>query len=185
MAGSGRRHDARRTNRWGKVIWGGAVLLLMLPAVAMQFTNEVNWDETDFIVVGMLLAAACGIYELGARLSRNTWYRAAFGVAIVTAFMLVWLNLAVGVIGNEDNPANLFFGGVLAIAIVGALLVRFRAHGMARVFDLTAIAQAAMAAYALFAGPYVKGAVLSLLFAMAWLVAARLFRIAGRQQGAA
>ena len=36
----------------------------------------------------------------------NSAYRAAVGVAIAAAFILVWMNLAVGIIGSEDNPAN-------------------------------------------------------------------------------
>jgi hypothetical protein len=44
----------------------------------------------------------------------------------VAAFILIWMNLAVGIIGSEDNPANLMYGGVLAVAIVGAFMVRFR-----------------------------------------------------------
>jgi hypothetical protein len=55
----------------------------------------------------------------------NRAYRAAVGVAIAAAFILVWMNLAVGIIGSEDNPANLMYGGVLAIGIIGAVIARF------------------------------------------------------------
>ena len=75
------------------------MFLLLLPLVAMQFTNEVNWDETDFIVFGAMLAAACGTYELAARMTGNTAYRAAVSVAVAAAFLLIWINLAVGIIG--------------------------------------------------------------------------------------
>ena len=40
--------------------WVTGVLLLLLPLVALQFTDEVNWDETDFIVFGIILVGACG-----------------------------------------------------------------------------------------------------------------------------
>lgn len=42
------------------------------------------------------------------------------------------MNGAVGIVGSEDNPANLMYGGVLAVGIVGAVIARFRAEGMAR-----------------------------------------------------
>ena len=51
------------------------------------------------------------------------------------------INLAVGVIGSEENPANLMFGGVLAVGIVGAVVARFRPRGMARALVSTAVAQ--------------------------------------------
>ena len=50
--------------------------------VVMQFTNEVNGDETDFIVFGVMLVIACGTYEFAA-MTGNTAYRAAVGVTIV------------------------------------------------------------------------------------------------------
>jgi hypothetical protein len=85
--------------RWRIALWGTAAFLLLLPVVVMQFTNEVNWDETDFIVFGVMLVIACGTYELAARMTGNTAYRAAVGVAIVAAFLFIWINLAVGIIG--------------------------------------------------------------------------------------
>ena len=75
----------RRGNRWRTAIWGTAALLLLLPWVAMQFTEEVAWDLADFIIIGAMLFAACGTYELAARLTVSTAYRAAVGVARAAA----------------------------------------------------------------------------------------------------
>lgn len=47
-----------------------------------------------------MLAIACGTYELAARMTRNTVYRAAVGIAVAVAFILIWMNLAVGSIGS-------------------------------------------------------------------------------------
>ena len=74
-------NGAARGNRWSLAIWGGAALLLALPAVAMRFTTEVDWGPEDFITMGILLAAACGGYEVATRISGNTAYRAAVAVA--------------------------------------------------------------------------------------------------------
>ena len=129
-----------------------AALILLLPLVAMQFTDEVIWDETDFAVIGVMLFGACGAYELAARMTGNIAYRAAVGVAVVAAFILIWINLAVGIIGSEDNPANLMYGGVLAVGILGALIVRFQPHGMARALAATALVQALVGVIAMIAG---------------------------------
>jgi hypothetical protein len=84
--------------------------------------------------------------------THGTAYRAAVGVALAVAFLLAWVNLAVGIIGSEDNPANLMYVGVLAVGIVGATIARFRPHGMARALFVTALAQALVAVIALIAG---------------------------------
>ena len=172
--------SARRRNRWSPAIWGFAAFLLLLPAVAMRFTAEVNWTTSDFVVLGAMLAIACGAYEVLARLSGNTWYRAAAGIAIVTAFLTVWVNLAVGMLGSESNPDNLLFGGVLAVAVLGALIARFRAQGMAYAMVATAFAQAGMTLYALVGG-YAEVVFHVGLFTIPWLLAALLFRKAARE----
>jgi hypothetical protein len=74
----------------------------------MQFSPEVKWGPFDFAVAGVLLFGSGLTYELVARKMGRIAYRAAAGIAVVTA-LLVWLNLAVGIIGDEGNPAN--FGG--------------------------------------------------------------------------
>jgi hypothetical protein len=182
----------RRWRLWRIAPWPVAALILLLPLVAMQFTGEVVWDETDFAVMGAMLLAACGAYELAARRTGNVAYRAAVGVAAVAAFILVWMNLAVGIIGSEDNPANLMYAGVLAVGILGGLIVRFRADGMARALAATALAQVLVGVIALIAGLGSTGAnwprvivVLTGFFAALWLASAWLFRQAAREQTSA
>ena len=189
MAADAENGGGRRGSRWRTAVWGTAALILLLPLVAMQFTDEVNWDGTDFIAVGAMLTVACGAYELAARMTGSSAYRAAVGVAVSAAFILVWMNLAVGIIGTEDNPANLMYGGVLAVGIVGAIAARFQPGGMARALFGTALAQILVAVIALTAGmqhggsspaPEILG--INGLFAAVWLIAARLFRKAAREQ---
>jgi len=111
------------------IVWAVVVaLILLIPLVAMQFTSEVNWTLSDFVFAGVLLFGAGLTYEL-ARKAGGIAYRAAVGVALAAAFLLVWINGAVGIIGNEDNPANLMYGGVLAVGIIGAMIARFQATG--------------------------------------------------------
>lgn len=89
--------DSTGVNRLRPAIWRGAALLLLLPLVAMQFTREVAWDATDFAVFGTMLTVACGAYEIATRVTDDRKSRAIAGLAIVTAFLLVWVELAVGI----------------------------------------------------------------------------------------
>jgi hypothetical protein len=163
--------------------------MLLLPFLAMQVTDEVDWDVADFALFGAMLVGAGGSYELAARTTVNSAYRAAVGVAVAAAFILVWMNLAVGIIGSEDNPANLMYGGVLAVGIIGAAIARFEPHGMARALVATALAQALVGVIALTAGfgstaPSFPEAIVFLtgFFVALWLGSAWLFRKAARQQ---
>lgn len=187
MASNPTSHTPRGRNRLRPLIWGAAAVLLLLPAVAMRFTAEVDWNATDFIVMGLMLATACGLYELGTWLSGNMAYRAAFGIAVLTGFLTVWVNLAVGMIGSEDNALNLMFGGVLLVAALGSLLAMFRARGMAWAMAATAIAQLLAAGVGLAVGlgtgtdepagpPLAREVLLTACFAVPWLVSAMLFR---------
>lgn len=181
MAANPELASGKRGNPWRPVIWGGAACLLLLPLVAMQFTPEVNWTGFDFLVFGSMLSLACGSYELGAKMSSNTAYRAATAVAVGAGFMLTWINLAVGVIGDEGDPANLLFAAVLLVGIIGALLGRFRAQGMARALVATAAAQALVGVVVLLVGVIrYEALALCAVFTVIWLVSAGLFSIAAR-----
>src|SRR5688572_8446005 len=189
MAVSTEEDGGRHWSRWRIAPWAVAALLLLLPLVAMQFTNEMDWDETDFIVFGAMLFGACGAFELAARMTGNNAYRAAVGVAVVAAFLLIWINLAVGIIGSEDNPANLMYAGVLAVGIIGAVITRSQPEGMAGALVATALSQVLVAVIALTAGLGSEGAnwpqvifVLNGFFAALWLLSAWLFRRAAREQ---
>ncbi|MEP0811363.1 hypothetical protein NC996_19140 [Trichocoleus sp. ST-U2] len=120
----------------------GTAFILLMPLIAMLFTNQVVWDLTDFIVAGTLIFGTGLAYELVARKGGTMAYRVAVGIALAAAFLLVWMNLAVGIIGSEDNPVNLMYFGVLAIGILGATIARLRPQGMARTLFATALAQA-------------------------------------------
>ena len=109
-------------------------------------------------------------------------YRSAVGVALATAFILLWVNGAVGVIGSENNEANLMYFGVLAVGIVGAVIARFEPRGMAFALFATALAQALVTLVAVIGGlGYPANGPLELLFLNGffialWIVSAWLFR---------
>ena len=75
-----------------------AAFILLLPLLAMQITDEVVWDLADFAVAGALLVGTGLTYELVARMTGKLAYRAAIGLALAAALILVWMNLAVGLL---------------------------------------------------------------------------------------
>jgi hypothetical protein len=119
----------------------------------------------------------------------NTAYRSAVGVALAAAFILVWMVLALGVLGREGDLADLMYIGVLAVGIIGAIIARFQPPGMARALLATALAQALVAVIALIAGKH-QAAVSSVaellglngFFVALFLGSAWLFRKAAREQ---
>lgn len=158
---------------WTLAIWAGAACLLTAPLIAMRYTPEVAWTLSDFVTMGAILFTACAAFELAVRAQGGLAYRAASGLAILTAFLIVWISLAVGIIGDDD-PVNLLFGVVLLIALVGGGMMRFQAAGMAAIMVAAAIAQAAMIVPAVWRGS-VEGVVLTGLFTLAWLASAWLY----------
>lgn len=159
-----------RRVRW--LVWGGAALLLMLPAVAMRYTTEVDWSPFDFIVMGLLLGSVCASFELALRVARSNAYILATGIAAATGFLMVWINLAVGIIGSERNPANVIFFAVLVVALFGVVLAQLQPRGMAKAMQVTAAAQAVTVVVAAVLG---DGAVFLLpaIFVAMWLAAAQ------------
>lgn len=163
-------------NIWRITGWGGLALLLLTPLVAMQFTREVNWDETDFIVAGIIFAIVGGFVELAVRASSSWFYRIGAFFAIFSGFIVVWANLAVGMIGNEDNPLNLLFIGVVFGALTGAIAVRFRSEAMAHIMFIAGGAQALIATAFGILGTDMRGGIFSLGLAMLWILSGALFK---------
>jgi len=127
------------------------------------------------------------MHQLAASKAGNFAYRAAVGVALAAGLFLVWLVLAVGVIGDTGDPADLMYLGVLAVGFIGAVIARFQPHGMARALLATALAQALVAVVALIAGKHqapissvfeILG--LNALFVALFIGSAWLFRHAAR-----
>jgi hypothetical protein len=75
-------------------------ILLLIPFLAMRFTDEVNWSPTDFVTAGVLLLGTGLMCEFVLRTVKKTGYRIAICAAILFALMLVWIELAVGLFGT-------------------------------------------------------------------------------------
>jgi uncharacterized membrane protein len=75
-------------------------IILSIPLVAMQFTNEVNWDLSDFIVMGTLLMATGFGIELVIRNVKTFGSRLLICLGLLFIFFLLWAELAVGIFGS-------------------------------------------------------------------------------------
>ena len=75
-------------------------LLLLIPLVAMQFTEEVNWTLSDFVIMGVLLLGTGLLCELVLRKVNKIKYRIAICGALLAALLLIWIELAVGIFGT-------------------------------------------------------------------------------------
>lgn len=82
------------------IILTSVAVLLSIPFIAMQFTNEVDWDISDFVIMGILLTATGLLCELVMRKAKSLTQRLMICGLILFLFFLVWAELAVGVFGT-------------------------------------------------------------------------------------
>ena len=148
MAGNAEKGGKRRWSRWRLAGWAAGALMLLLALVAKQFIGEVSWVDT-LAQTGALFIGVGVAVELASRVTGEAAYRVAVGLALVSALLLGWVNGAVGIIGSEDNNANLMYGGVVVVGVIGAIIARFKPEGMARALFATALAQTLVAVIAL------------------------------------
>ncbi len=78
-------------------------LILLIPLIAMQFSDGVVWTSLDFATMGALLFGTGSMFVLAARKMHNKMYRVAIGIAFVVAFLWFWAELAVGIFTNWGN----------------------------------------------------------------------------------
>ncbi len=79
----------------------GSILVLSVPLLAMQFTDEVVWDLFDFFFAGSLLLGSSLVYVLATRHVRSRRNRVIIGALVAAVLVLVWAELAVGVFGTQ------------------------------------------------------------------------------------
>ncbi|HRJ63648.1 hypothetical protein [Brevundimonas sp. UBA2416] len=168
---------------WRRIGWGAAALILLLPLI-----TGAPWTLFDYIVAGALLGGAGLVLELVVWASGSLAYRAGAGLALAAAFLLIWVNGAVGFLGNEDNPANLMFAGVIAVAVLGSVIAGFKAKGMAWAMSAAAAAQVSVGVIALARGWTSPGnaglyevVMGTSVFSAMWILSGGLFRTAAEK----
>lgn len=78
----------------------GVALILSIPLIAMQFTDEVDWKLFDFVIMGVLLLGTGLVCELLIRKVRNMNYRIGLIALALVVLFLIWAELAVGIFGS-------------------------------------------------------------------------------------
>jgi hypothetical protein len=125
-------------------------LILLLPLSASLISDEVAWSLVDFIAAGGMLFGTGSGYLLLSRQTSSLLFKAASGLMLITALLLIWTNLAVGIIGSESNTINLLFYLVVLVLIAGTFISRFHPHRMALTLFITATAQSLITLVALY-----------------------------------
>ena len=77
-----------------------SVIILFIPIIAMNYTNEVNWNLLDFVIAGVLLIGTGLMCEFTLRKIKKTKYRIAIILAILVSLLIIWAELAVGIFGS-------------------------------------------------------------------------------------
>ena len=74
--------------------------ILLIPLIAMQLTNEVNWSLFDFIIMGAMLTITGLLGEIIFKKVKKNKHRVALYVVVAIIFLLIWAELAVGIFGT-------------------------------------------------------------------------------------
>ena len=75
------------------------VVILAVPLAAMQFTEEVQWTFSDFVIMGALLFGMGSLFVIVAR-AMPRQYRAPLAIAFFITLLYIWAELAVGILTN-------------------------------------------------------------------------------------
>ncbi len=140
---------SRRGFPWRIIGWGGILVLLAIPAIAMQFDNGFDWTLGDFVIAGIALGLVGLLAELTVRASGNWIYRIGVGLLVAGCFFTLWFTGAVGIIGNEDNPLNQMYLLMVGLIAIGAVVSRGKPMPLAHVAGFAAGTEIVIAAIAM------------------------------------
>lgn len=93
-----KNHDIFTNNKLFAWLAVGTVAILLVPLIAMQFTDEVMWTALDFVIMGVLIFGGGSLFIVAAR--RIKKHRLMLGALFLLAFLYIWAELAVGIFTN-------------------------------------------------------------------------------------
>lgn len=100
MTTTERLYSAFQAGLVRRIGWSAALLILLLPAIAMLAGADVNWGPGDFLVAAFLLGGTGLAIELAVRLFDDARLRVLCAALALLALLLVWAELAVGIFGG-------------------------------------------------------------------------------------
>lgn len=84
------------SNKIFALMAGAIAAILLIPLIAMQFTDDVNWSVSDFLIIGLLLFFMGSLFVLVARRIHKSSNRLVLGVVCAIIVLYIWAELAVG-----------------------------------------------------------------------------------------
>lgn len=82
------------------LILGLAAVLMIIPLIAMQFTDEVNWTISDHVIAGFLLFGTGLMCEFVLRHIKRNKLRVFICISLLILLVIIWAELAVGILGS-------------------------------------------------------------------------------------
>jgi len=166
-----------------------SLLLLLIPFIAMQCTTEVNWRAADFLIMGMLLLGTLTAFIWLYRNTTSILFTVASAAAVGCTFVMIWANLAVGLIGAGPHAGNLMFTGIVLLVVIGAIRSGFTAAGLEQTMYAAALGVLVIMVIALlssmdqYPGSSAKEIIgVCSAFAAGYTIAGSLFHIAGKRR---
>ena len=89
---------AANLGRWRPALWTFLGVLLVLPVIAMMFTNAVQWTGTDFLAAAAIFAFVGCALELIVRFVDQSVIRMALICGILFAALAIWADGAIGIL---------------------------------------------------------------------------------------
>ena len=74
--------------------------LLLIPLIAMHYSDEVHWTLIDFAIMGVLLLVAGMWTQRVVKRVKSFPRRTTYIILVILLFLLVWAELAVGIFGS-------------------------------------------------------------------------------------
>ena len=76
------------------------LFLLCIPLIAMQFSNEVDWNPFDFLIAGILFLSAGLLINYITRKIHKKKTKLLLVLGIISIVVLIFIELAVGIFNS-------------------------------------------------------------------------------------